>query len=221
MQYTYLESIWRAGCDEAMVAPRMRSVEEASSFLERVDGLVLVGGGDVDPARYGQDRHPRVYDVEAASDQLEISLALAAVEMELPILAICRGMQVLNVALGGSLHQHITGQTGITEHGDPSEGHHRHPVRVLPGSRLEQIVGAADIAECWSFHHQSIDRLGSGLKVSARSDDGTIEAVEFHTDDFGWMIGVQWHPERTSHEDSVQQGLFDALARAAGYESED
>jgi putative glutamine amidotransferase len=219
-QYTYLESIWRAGCDEAMVAPRMRSVDDAASFLRRVDGLVLVGGGDIDPARFGQVPHPEVYDIEPASDELETSLALAAVALGVPMLAICRGMQVLNVALGGTLHQHITREPGFGLHGDPREGEALHPVEVEPGSLLSKAVGGAtSIGQCWSYHHQAVDALGRGLIVSARSDDGTPEAVEFADASSSWMLAVQWHPERTAHRDAAQQSLFDELARQASARS--
>jgi putative glutamine amidotransferase len=216
MQYTYLESIWRAGGREMMLAPRVIDVTEAREVLRRADGLILVGGGDVDPARYGQERHESVYDVEDASDALEMSLALAAIELRVPMFAICRGMQVLNVALGGTLHQHITRGPGIGPHGDPSEGAAVHPVDVSAGSTLAASVGGSRaIDACWSYHHQAIDRLADGLVVSARSSDGTVEAVELADRSAAWTLAVQWHPERTSDSDPVQQGLFDELIRQA------
>jgi putative glutamine amidotransferase len=216
MQYTYLESLWRAGCDEAMVAPRTLSVNDARAYLSRVDGLVIVGGGDMDPALFGQERHPNVYDVEPHSDSLELALAAAAFEMGKPFLAICRGMQVLNVALGGTLHQHITREPGLGEHGDPSEGKAIHSVDVDAGTVLAKAIGGTStIEECWSFHHQAIDALGAGLLVSARSSDGTIEGIERADPSAGWLVGVQWHPERTSHRDPTQQALFNELAAQA------
>lgn len=216
MQYTYLESLWRAGCDEAIVAPRPLSDAEARNYLSRVDGLVLVGGGDMDPALFGQERHPRVYDVEPKSDALELALAKAAFEMGKPFLAICRGMQVLNVALGGTLHQHITGESGFGEHGDPAEGKAMHGVEVEAGSMLSKAIGGeTTIEECWSFHHQAIDSLAPGLTVSARSYDGAIEGIERADPAAGWVLGVQWHPERTSHRDPLQQALFNELSAQA------
>ncbi len=213
VQYTYLESLWRAGCDEAIVAPRIRSVAEARAYLSRIDGLVLVGGGDMDPALFGQERHPNVYDVEPHSDALELALAKAAFEMGKPFLAICRGMQVLNVALGGTLHQHITREPGFAEHGDPAEGKAMHAVHIDAGSLLSKAIGGESvIEECWSFHHQAIDELAPGLLVSARTSDGAIEGVERADVMEGWLIGVQWHPERTSHRDPAQQALFNELA---------
>jgi putative glutamine amidotransferase len=216
MQYTYLESLWRADCDEAIVAPRSLNVDQARAYLSRVDGLVIVGGGDVDPARYDQERHPNVYDVEPNSDSLELALATAAFQMGKPFLAICRGMQILNVALGGTLHQHITGQTSFGEHGDPSEGHALHSVDVMAGTMLAKAVGGAStIEQCWSFHHQAINSLGAGLLISARSSDGAVEGIERADSSAGWLVGVQWHPERTSHSDPTQQALFNELAAQA------
>ncbi len=217
MQYTYLESIWRAGGVEMMLAPRLIDVAEARDVLRRADGLILVGGGDVDPAQYGQSPHDSVYDVEPTSDALEMSLALAAIELRVPMFAICRGMQVLNVALGGTLHQHITRAPGVGPHGDPREGAAVHSVDVTVDSRLSACIGgAASIDGCWSYHHQAIDCLADGLVVSARSSDGTIEAAELADPSSAWTLAVQWHPERTSVSDPLQQGLFDELVRQAG-----
>jgi putative glutamine amidotransferase len=217
MQYTYLESIWRAGGIEMMLAPRIIDVSDARDILRRADGLILVGGGDVDPSLYGQSAHDSVYDVEPTSDALEMSLALAAIELRIPMFAICRGMQVLNVALGGTLHQHITRAPGIGPHGDPREGAAVHAVDVAEGSTLAGCVGdASSIDRCWSYHHQAIDRLADGLVVSARSSDGTIEAAELADRSSAWTLAVQWHPERTSDSDPLQQGLFDELVRQAG-----
>jgi putative glutamine amidotransferase len=217
MQRTYLESLWRAGGMESIVAPRETTQEDMRAYLSRVDGLILVGGGDIDPVRFGQEQQPEVYGIQADSDSLEIALILAALELGVPTLAICRGLQVLNVALGGTLVQHVTRQPGYEEHGDPREGFASHPVEVQPGSLLSKSQGgAATIEACWSFHHQVIDQLANGLVVSARSNDGTIEAVELQdADDHPWLVAVQWHPERTSHSDPAQQALFDELVREA------
>lgn len=217
MQNVYLDALWRSGADEAIVAPRSISVDDAKQYLERMDGLVLVGGGDVDPQRFGQIAHPRTYGVVDTSDDLEMSLMLAALELGLPTLAICRGLQVLNVALGGSLHQHITDGPGFQHHGQPGEGHVRHSVEVEAGSLLAKTQGgAARIESCWSYHHQAADQLGTGLVVSARSDDGTVEALELEeAESKGWMVAVQWHPERTAANDPAQQVLFDELSRQA------
>jgi putative glutamine amidotransferase len=207
MQMLYVESIWRAGCLEAMVAPRNLTHDDALDLLSRVDGLVLVGGGDVDPARYGQTQHPTVYGVNAASDDLELTLAKAAVELGLPTLGICRGMQVLNVALGGTLKQHLEPNEGWGEHRAGS----CHPVKVVDGSQLA-AVGGDHFDAAWSFHHQMIDELAPGLTINATAEDGCIEGFE-HND--SWIMAVQWHPERTAAGDPQQQALFDELGRQA------
>lgn len=215
MQHTYLDGVWRAGGMEAIIAPRALSDHEADDLVSRLDGLILVGGGDVDPALYGAEPHERVYGVDAASDGLEIALAKAAVRAELPLLAICRGMQVLNVALGGTLDQHLTGRPGLIDHGQPGAGKALHEVAVESGSLLAKTQGGAtSIANCWSYHHQAVERVGEGLVVSARSSDGVIEAVEFaDAGERGWMLAIQWHPERTAATDPAHQSLFDELIR--------
>ena len=215
MQHTYLDGVWRAGGMEAIIAPRFLADDEADEMVSRLDGLVLVGGGDVDPALYGADPHERVYGVEAASDALEIALAKAAVRAELPLLAICRGMQILNVALGGTLDQHLTGRPGLIDHGQPGAGKALHEVEVESGSLLAKSQGGAtSISNCWSYHHQAVDLLGDTLIVSGRSSDGVIEAVEFADGhDRGWMLATQWHPERTAATDPAHQSLFDELIR--------
>ena len=215
MQHSYLDGVWRAGGMEAMIAPRFVADDEADELVSRLDGLVLVGGGDVDPALYGAARHERVYGVDAASDALEIALAKAALRAELPLLAICRGMQVLNVALGGTLDQHLTGRPGLIDHGQPGAGRALHDVAIVPGSLLAKTQGgASSMANCWSYHHQAVDRVGEGLVVSARSPDGIVEAVEFaDAGDRGWMLAIQWHPERTAATDPAHQSLFDELIR--------
>jgi putative glutamine amidotransferase len=182
-------------------------VEGARARLERVDGLMLTGGPDVDPARYGQVPHPETYGVSAVRDDFEATLALAALDLGLPVLAICRGIQVLNVALGGSLVQHLPDVT--TQVHRPGE---RHGVTVTPGSRIHAALGA-ERAVGLSWHHQAIDRLADGLVVTGRADDGTIEAVELEGD--GWVVGVQWHPEDTAADDPVQQRLIDAFVEQA------
>lgn len=215
MQHTYLDGVWRAGGMEAIIAPRIVGDDEADEIVSRLDGLVLVGGGDVDPELYGAERHERVYGVDAASDALEIALSRAAVRAELPLLAICRGMQVLNVALGGTLDQHLTGRPGLIDHGQPGAGKALHHVVVESGSLLSKTQGgASSIENCWSYHHQAVDLVGRDLIVSGRSADGVIEAIEFADGhDRGWMMAIQWHPERTAANDPAHQSLFDELIR--------
>ena len=181
-------------------------------MLARFDGLMLPGGGDVNPSRYGQSTAPETYGVIALRDEFEFALCLAALELAMPLLAICRGTQVLNVALGGSLHQHISDD--LPGHGKPGVegGQNAHAVSVEPDSRLAQALGVTS-ATCSCHHHQSVDVLGNGLRVSARDGDGTVEAIEL--DGPAWVTGVQWHPEDTAATDPVQQSLFDEFVAIA------
>ena len=212
VQESYIEAIHRAGGIEAVLLPVDLDADGAARRVARFDGLVLVGGGDVDPSRYGQEPHPRIYDVEPRRDAFELALARAAVDRGLPTLAICRGIQVLNVTLGGTLEQHIDDAADAVAHGDP--GSHRpvtHAVQLAPGSRVAEAMGA-ERARASSHHHQALATLGDGLEATAWADDEVIEAVEHRE---GWVVGVQWHPEDTCATDRSQQGLFDALVRRA------
>ena len=210
----YLDSVRRAGGEAAVLLPRPLDLEEAAAILDRFDGLLLTGGGDIDPTRYGQDPHPTVYGVDHDRDAFETTLALAAVEAQMPVLGICRGMQILNVALGGTLEQHILDRGNLLPHGDPTIGAVLHAVALDPGCRLAATMGA-ERTMCSSHHHQAVDRLGAGLTVVGRSDDGLAEAVEL--DGAPWIVGVQWHPEDTAAVNPEQQRLFDTLvAEAAG-----
>ncbi len=202
----YVDAIRRAGGHPVLILPG----EDASphEVLERLDGLVLVGGGDVEPARYGGAADVNVYGVEPDRDALEIELLRAADDRATPTLAICRGMQVLNVAFGGTLVGHLPDRPGTLEHGTPSgKDHRRHPVEVAPESLLGSATGAETL-DCSTHHHQGVERLGNGLIATAWADDGLVEAIERPG---GWMLGVQWHPEDTAPADAAQQALFDAL----------
>jgi putative glutamine amidotransferase len=188
--------------------------EAALEVLQRVDGLMLLGGGDLDPATYGAERHDNVYGVDAERDAVELGLVKEAIARGMPVLAICRGHQVLNVAFGGTLIQHLPDLPGVVRHGVPGGGGTvMHDAKVTPGTKLAEITGAEVLATS-SHHHQAIDVLGEGLSVTARSDDGVIEAVEHEGP--GWTVAVQWHPEDTAATDPAQQALFDALAEQAG-----
>jgi putative glutamine amidotransferase len=173
-----------------------------------------VGGGDVDPTRYGGSGGEHVYGVEPDRDELEIALLHAADRSGLPVLAICRGMQVLNVARGGTLHQHIPDVYGeeALSHRQTELGHHpSHEVEIEAGTKLAQTIGGAQ-ADVNSFHHQSVEKLGSGLRISARSPEGIVEGVEAVDRDF--VIGVQWHAESLTNRDE-HEALFRGLAEAA------
>jgi len=212
IQAMYVESLQRAGAQEAVLGPRHLDHGEAVAMLERFDGLMLPGGGDVNPERYGQGRAPQTYGTIPLRDEFEFALCHAALELHKPLLAICRGTQVLNVALGGTLHQHITDE--FAGHGTPGVegGQNLHEVVVERESRLGTAVGTTH-PKCSCHHHQSIDRVGRGLRVTARCSDGIVEAVELDGDT--WVTAVQWHPEDTAASDPAQQGLFDSFVAAA------
>jgi putative glutamine amidotransferase len=152
--------------------------------------------------------------VEPDRDELEIGILLAADEREVPTLTICRGMQVMNVAFGGTLIAHLPTRPGLVEHGAPSgEDHRRHRVRAAAGSLLASATGS-EALDCSTHHHQGVDSLGAGLVATGWADDGLVEAIERER---GWMLGVQWHPEDTAPDDRAQQRLFDELVgRARG-----
>lgn len=206
----YVDAVRRAGGRPALVLPGDDTPPE--ELLKRFDALLLVGGGDVDPARYGHEPHATVYGLEPDRDDLETELLQTADRTGLPTLAICRGMQVMNVAFGGTLIQHLPDLDAYLPHGTPSgRDHLAHDVKAAPGSRLAEAAGA-EVLTCSTHHHQGVDRLGEGLAATGWSEDGLVEAVER---DGGWMLGVQWHPEDTASEDPRQQALFDALVGRA------
>jgi putative glutamine amidotransferase len=208
----YLRALHRAGGQEAILAPRSISEPETGELLDRFDGLLLVGGGDIDPRHYGQDPLPECYGIDSEADVFEMNLVRSAIRRAMPVLAICRGFQVLNVATGGTLNQHITGRRGLVGHGVPGQRSETHEVRVEPGTWTAKAMGT-ETADVSSSHHQAVARLGEGLVVSGRAPDGIVEAME-HPDG-SWVVAVQWHPERTSETDPAQQGLFDALVEHA------
>jgi putative glutamine amidotransferase len=189
--------------------------ELAGQILDGVAGLLLTGGEDVDPARFGAERHPATGDAHDDRDRCELALAREAAARRIPTLAICRGVQVLNVALGGTLIQDLPSERGgPVEHDAETSRHQRvHQVDVSGGSRLSGIVAAHSIATN-SFHHQAVDRLGAGLCSVAKSVDGVVEAVEC-TDRAWWALGVQWHPEElTATPEEWDRRLFAAFAAA-------
>ena len=207
---SYVEAVRRAGGRPVLLpAPDDAGPEE---ILDAFDALLLVGGGDVEPVRYGADeRHPAVYGVDPQRDQLEIDLIRHADRSELPTLAICRGVQVVNVAFGGTLHQHLPDVPRLDQHRFPAGHSFQHEVKVAEGTRLAEAAGSVAL-QCLSAHHQGVDEVGDGLVPVGWSGDGLVEALER---DHGWMVAVQWHPEETAADDPTQQSLFDALVAEA------
>ena len=188
---------------------------EPEELLARLDGLVLSGGGDLDPASYGAACHARVYSVSPERDAFEIALLRGALERGLPTLAICRGLQILNVALGGELHPHLPDVVGeaIAHRASQTEAV-SHPVRLEAGSRLAARLGSS-LPAVPSWHHQAVSRLGTGLRPVAWAPDDVIEAVELEGE--AQVVAVQWHPELAGAR-AHGRGLFEELvSRAQGY----
>jgi len=213
----YLDAVLRAGGEPLTLSPRELRHDEAVTLLTRFQGLVLMGGSDIDPHLYGQHRQPHVYGVNPVQDHFEMALVHAAIEMKLPTLAICRGVQLVNVALGGTLYQHIGDIPGVIAHAPEKfpagQDYVLHDVAVTPRTKLSQALGATSVRVA-SFHHQGLDVVAPDLKVVARSSDGLVEGLE-HTGSDQWLIGVQWHPEDTATTDPHQQSLYDALIEKA------
>jgi putative glutamine amidotransferase len=199
-----------------LIVPPLSRASAAAVILDSVSGLVLTGGEDVDPARYGEKRHEKIRSINAARDATEIALIEEAKARGKPVLAICRGIQILNVALGGTLVQDIPSQldTKIAHDEDSPRNSRSHDISIEPGSLIAKAVGT-EHCTVNSFHHQSVKRVADGMRVTARSPDGVIEGLE-STDDW-WVIAVQWHPEEmTDSPEPWDRGLFKAFAQQLG-----
>ena len=209
----YVTALENAGLIPLIVPP-LSNTDAAAAVLDSVAGLVLTGGEDVDPARYGEKRHEKVRNVNAARDATEVALIEEAHARGTPVLAICRGIQILNVALGGTLVQDIPSQceTEIDHDEDAPRDSRSHEISIEPGSLIAKAIGT-DHARVNSFHHQSVKRVAEGMRVTARSPDGVIEGLE-STDEDWWVMAVQWHPEEmTESAEPWDRGLFKAFAR--------
>lgn len=206
----YVAAVQRAGAVPLLIPP---VPEHAERYLALVDGLVLAGGGDLDPATYGGAAHATIYNLDARRDALELLLARRLVERGTPTLAICRGLQVLNVALGGTLIEHLPDAVGDTvAHRAPPREPVPHAVTIEPGSLLARTAGVTEMSPL-SWHHQAVKRLAPGLRAVAHAPDGTVEALE--AERHPWLLAVQWHPELSAANEPAQQKLFDELARRA------
>src|SRR6266571_5834074 len=199
----YVRAVERAGGRPLLVPPLEGAIEET---LDAVDGLIFSGGADIDPDLYGQDPHPETFGVHPERDRAELALLEGALARDMPVLAICRGSQVLNIARGGDLVQHLPDVVGDEKHKHTPGAFADHDVTLRSGTRLGQVLG--DRAPVKSHHHQGFGRVGKGLRVSAHAEDGTVEAVEDPSHRFA--LGVLWHPE--AGEDMK---LFDELVRQA------
>lgn len=227
----YIRAVQAAGGEAVVVSPfRLQPGEEVPGELGPVDmvtgldpgdasvmadasGLVVPGGGDVDPAWYGQEPHPRTNNISHRRDGFERTLVLAALERDLPVLAICHGMQLLNVVLGGTLDQHLADRAERLEHDrDQPRTEPVHSVRLEVGTRLRELLGGDEV-QVNSHHHQGVDVTAPMLREAAWAGDGVLEAVE--SPGHRWVIGVQWHPEVMAPVDEAQRRLFDGFVEAA------
>ena len=213
LPFGYITAIQAAGGLAMMVPPDPGLIEDPDELLDRIDGLILAGGADIDPASYGAARHPKTTGTVPERDRSEIALTRRAIERDLPVLGICRGMQLINVALGGTLLQHVPDVVGHEDHRRNAGTFENsdHAVRLEPGSLAERAA-SEELHGTKSHHHQGVDQLGEGLVITGRSTlDDLPEAVELPGHRF--VLGVQWHPE--ADEKSRVVGALVEEARSA------
>jgi putative glutamine amidotransferase len=212
----YVNAVLRAGGVPLVLAPQLGSAHNAE-VLDAIDGLLLSGGEDVDPAHYGHPPHPGLGRVDPVRDHFELAIFRDARARGMPVLAICRGIQLVNVAMGGTLWQDLPSERPeAVPHNQPGSRDERtHPVTIIPGSRLAEVLAMTQ-CEVNSFHHQAIRELAPGLTISARAPDGEIEGVEGDPAE-PWLLAVQWHPEEFHHHPGApDHGLFHSLVQEAG-----
>lgn len=209
----YMRAVEAAGAVSLLIPVQRLSAVDAAAILDRLDAVVLAGGPDVAPELYGAERHPLTGAPRHERDALEMTILDAVTQRPLPTLAICRGLQVLNVARGGTLHQHLPDVVGHHGHGPDAHGYRPHEVSLAPGTTLATLLGT-ERADVPTHHHQAIDQLGRGLVATAWACDGTIEGAEDTSLPF--LVGVQWHPEM-GDDPTLLAGLVAAAAeRCAG-----
>ena len=205
----YIEHVQRGGGTAFLIAPDPALIEEPGRALDHIDGLLLVGGPDVESSRYGAEPHPLAEPPVELRDSVELALAREAMRRGLPTLGICRGMQIINVAAGGDLHQHLPESHDHEEHRRAIGrfAGNEHGLRLTPGSRTAAAEGDTPRPVA-SHHHQAVDNIGDGLTATGWADDDVVEAVESTGD--AWLVGVQWHPEP-----DPDSRIIEALVRAA------
>lgn len=207
----YIEGLTLAGGIATLLPPQPVDADVADRVLDGLDGLVLTGGRDVDPASYGQPPHPSTDEPARERDAWEFALVGRALERGLPVLGICRGAQVLNVALGGTLHQHLPDVVGHNWHQAGNAVFNTSVISTVPGTRLAALIGESTDAQC--YHHQAIAELGKGLIATAWDPDGVVEAVEIPGPAF--VVAVQWHPEERLDDLRLFAGVVAAAAEYA------
>jgi putative glutamine amidotransferase len=207
--FTYVRAVARAGGRPLLIAPTPADLDDPEPLLDMLDGVLVTGGADLDPGAYGAEPHPATEPTYADRDAFELLLVRRAAERDLPCLGICRGMQVVNVAYGGALEQHLPDRLTDDIHRGADGAFARHHVEVEPETLAARAAGATQV-EARSYHHQGVARLGGGLRVTAHAEgDGTIEAVEDERRRF--MLGVLWHPEEDEADRLI--GAFVAACR--------
>ena len=201
----YSRAVAHGGGLPVLLPPLATAPRMVPQYLDEIDALLLPGGGDVEPHRYGQTAETdALYGMVGLHDEFDLALINAAIERDMPVLAICRGMQILNVARGGTLVQDL-----------PDGGHWmcEHTVSITPGTLLAEAAGTSELHHCYSVHHQGLDRLGDGIEPIATDPSGLIEAVQLSG--ASWIVGVQWHPEDTTSVEPAQLGIFDTFVERA------
>jgi len=207
----YVEAVRQAGGIPILLPPGETNIE---SILGMIDGIIVTGGGDIIPEAYGGDKeHPAVTRMDKERDDFEFEIVRKMAERkDKPVLCVCRGMQVLNVALGGTMYEHIPDVREVDTHRNEVGYWQVHEVEVDADSKMAEAMGTHTV-NTYSGHHQAVKDIASGLRVVATSPDDIVEGLEL--DSHPWMVGVQWHPEKSAHEDDTQQALFDKLVEVA------
>jgi putative glutamine amidotransferase len=207
----YIESVRRAGGIPVLLPPN--AADELETLLPRLDGLIITGGADIDPKHYeGNRQHPNLTKIDHERDSSELALIRAWSKTDKPMLCVCRGMQVLNVAFGGTMHEHIPDVREKDIHRSADGLWAIHEILVDENSLLARVMGTNKV-ETYSGHHQAVKAIGQGLCVVAQAPDGIVEALEH--EQLPWLLGLQWHPEKSAATDPTQQAIFDAFVKTA------